>query len=115
MLWQAPGRFEAALALLLQWGGPEKILWGTGCTVVHPQHLIEAMWAFAFTEETLARHGIPQIDNNMKRAILGRNYARMIGRDIAELKAAQTGDGFRMARPLKSPWSVWKTHSHDRG
>jgi hypothetical protein len=114
LLWQAPGRFAAALALLLQWGGPEKILWGTGCTVTHPQHLIEAMWAFRFTLETLDRHGIPQIDETVKRLILGGNYARMIGRDIADLRAAQRGDAFDTDRPLEAPWTRWTRRSAPR-
>jgi hypothetical protein len=109
LLWQAPGRFEAALALLLQWGGPEKLLWGTGCTVVHPQHLIEAMWAFEFRPETLDRHGIPPMDEGVKRAILGGNYARMIGRDLGDLRAMQAGDGFEGPRERKAPWTIW-TH-----
>ncbi|MBL0923794.1 MAG: amidohydrolase [Sphingomonadaceae bacterium] len=106
MLWQAPGRFEAALALLMQWGGPEKILWSSGCTVVHPQHLLQLFWAFAYSEETMVRHGIPQIDETVKRMILGGNYARMIGIDIDHWKSRQAGDGFD-GKELKAPWSCW--------
>jgi uncharacterized protein len=106
MLWQAPGRFEAALALLLQWGGPEKLLWSTGCTVVHPQHLIERMWNFAFSEQTLDRHGIPQCSDAIKRMIFGGNYARMIGLDCAALQARQRGDAFDGVE-RKAPWTCW--------
>jgi uncharacterized protein len=107
LLWQAPGRFEAALALLMQWGGPEKLLWGTGCTVTHPQHLIELMWAFQFSPETRDRHGIPPITDDIKRLILGGNYARMIGTDTKALATAQIGDAFDADTPIKAPWSVW--------
>jgi uncharacterized protein len=107
MLWQAPGRFAAALALLLQWGGPEKILWSTGCTVVHPQHLLELFWAFAFEDRVLDAHGIPQLDDATKALILGGNYARMIGLDIAEWRARQAGDAFAGREALRAPWSVW--------
>lgn len=107
MLWQAPGRFAAALALLLQWGGPEKILWSTGCTVVHPQHLIELFWNFAFAPQTLDTHGIPQLDAATKALILGGNYARMIGLDVAEWRARQVGDDFATRETLSAPWSVW--------
>ncbi len=106
LLWQAPGRFEAALALLMQWGGPEKLLWSTGCTVVHPQHLLQLMWAFAFSDDTMSRHGIPQCDEGVKRAILGENYARMIGRDPEEMRKAQAGDPYEGVE-MKAPWSVW--------
>lgn len=107
MLWQAPGRFEAALALLMQWGGPEKLLWSTGCTVVHPQHLIELMWDFQFSEETMARHGIPPISDEVKRMIFGGNYARAVGLDIPAWQAKQAGDAFAGRAELKRPWSVW--------
>lgn len=107
MLWQAPGRFEAALALLMQWGGPEKILWSTGCTVVHPQHLIELMWAFQFSAEAQARHGIPPISDEVKRMIFAGNYARAVGLDIGAWQARQAGDDFAGRRELKRPWSVW--------
>ena len=109
LLWQAPRRFAAALALLLQWGGPEKILWGTGCTVVHPQHLLELFWAFRLDEATQESHGVLPLDETVKRLILGGNYARMAGLDVPALAAAQAGDRFHRARGegLKAPWSCW--------
>jgi len=107
MLWQAPGRFEAALALLMQWGGPEKILWSTGCTVVHPQHLIELMWDFQFSEQTLARHGIPPLNDDVRRMIFAGNYARATGIDIAAWQARQASDDFSKRGGLKQPWTVW--------
>ena len=107
LLWQAPGRFADALALLMQWGGTEKILWGTGCSVTHPQHLLELFWAFQFTADTLERHGIPQLDEAAKRAILGGNYARMAGLDAGAIRAAQRGDAFDGAERTR-PWSAWE-------
>jgi uncharacterized protein len=109
MLYQAPGRFEAALALLLQWGGPEKIIWSSGCTVTHPQHLLELFWALQFKPETLDRHGLAPLDEPTKRAILGGNYARMIGLDAPAMQARHAGDAFDRVRKdgLRTPWSVW--------
>jgi uncharacterized protein len=107
MLWQAPGRFEAALALLLQWGGPEKIFWSTGCTVVHPQHLLQLFWAMRLSEETMARHGLPPLDETVKRMILGLNYAREMRLDVNAMRAAQADDAFVRRGDLKRPWSVW--------
>lgn len=106
MLWQAPGRFEAALALLMQWGGPEKIIWSTGCTVVHPQHLLELFWAFRFGEDTMARHGVPQLDENVKRLVLAGNYARLVGLDFEQVAARQRGDAFDGIE-RRAPWTVW--------
>jgi predicted TIM-barrel fold metal-dependent hydrolase len=107
MLWQAPGRFEAALALMMQWGGPEKIIWSTGCTVVHPQHLIELMWDFQFSAETQARHGLAPISDEVKRLIFAGNYARAVGLDIGAWQARQAADDFAAQTDLRPPWSVW--------
>ena len=109
LLWQAPRRFAAALALLLQWGGPEKILWGTGCTVVHPQHLIELFWSFELDEPTCEAHGVPPMTDAVRRMVLGGNYARMAGLDVAALRERQAGDRYAREREagLKAPWSCW--------
>ena len=108
LLWQAPGRFAEALGLLLQWGGPEKLLWATGCTVTHPQHLLEAFWAFELPDVVCARYGVPPLSEAVKRLVLGGNYARMIGLDVPALLARQQGDGFGDAgRALVAPWSAW--------
>jgi hypothetical protein len=110
LLWQAPGRFEAALALLMQWGGVEKLFWSTGCTVIHPQHVLELFWNFRFSEDAMNRHGIPQLDRPIKEMILGGNYARAMGIDIPEFREKQAGDAFAKARGsgLKPAWSNWK-------
>ncbi len=109
MLWQAHGRFEAALALLMQWGGPEKILWSTGCTVVHPQHLIELFWNFSFSEDMMVRCGIPQINDTVKRLIFAGNYARAVGLNVDDWRVRQAADDFTKLKrePLKAPWSIW--------
>ncbi len=108
LLWQAPGRFAEALGLLLQWGGPEKLLWATGCTVTHPQHLLEAFWTFQLPEAVQARYGVPPLGEAVRRLVLGGNYARMIGLDVGGLLARQAGDGFGDGgRPLSPPWSAW--------
>ncbi|PAX06780.1 amidohydrolase family protein [Sphingomonas lenta] len=109
LLYQAPQRFAAALALLLQWGGPEKILWGTGCTVVHPQHLIELFWNLELDERTQEMHGVPPLSPEVKRLILAGNYARMTGLSITALQERHAGDRYARARTegLKAPWSCW--------
>jgi len=110
LLWQAPGRFEAALALLMQWGGIEKLFWSTGCTVIHPQHVLELFWNFRFSEETMSRHGIPQLERVIKEMILGGNYARAMGLDLGRIASAQAEDNFAPAKKqgLKEAWSSWK-------
>jgi predicted TIM-barrel fold metal-dependent hydrolase len=110
LLWQAPGRFEAALALLMQWGGVEKLFWSTGCTVIHPQHVLELFWNFRFSAETMHRHGVPQLERPIKELLLGGNYARAMGLEIDEYRKSQANDDFAKARAsgLKPAWSIWQ-------
>lgn len=111
LLFRAPGRFADALAQLLFWGGPEKILWSTGCTVAHPQILLEKFWSMQFSEETMDRVGVPQIDDATKRLILGGNYARMAKIDLdAHLAIIRDDEFSRSVREngLAAPWSSWR-------
>lgn len=109
LLWMAPGRFEIALAQLMQWGGPEKIIYSTGCTVTHPQHVLEAFWQFDFSQEVCRTYGVQPLTEDIRRMILGGNYARMINLDIEDWRRRQANDEFaRLQREtLESPWSNW--------
>lgn len=99
---ESPMNFAEVLAELLIWGGPERIVWSTGPTAIHPQPLIEAFWEFQFPAPML-ENGVPPLTDEIKRMILGENALRMIGKDpdavktkledradrVAELRAAQ--------------------------
>lgn len=115
LLWAAPGRFSEVLGQLMFWGGPEKIIYSTGCTVIHPQHVLALMWDFQFTEDTMRRVGVPPISDEIKRLILAGNYARMVGLDIGEAKAAISGDDYaerlRAQGELAAPWTHWRQHA----
>jgi predicted TIM-barrel fold metal-dependent hydrolase len=111
LLWRAPGLFEDILAQLLFWGGPEKIFFASGVALVHPQPLIELFWNMRFSDETLRKYGIPQLDEATKRAILGLNYARVAGIDVEKARAAARNDAFARAKQahggLFAPFSRW--------
>jgi len=77
---ESPMNFAEVLAELLVWGGPERIIWSTGPTAVHPQPLIEAFWEFQFPD-VLLENGVPPLTNEIKRMILGENALRMMGED----------------------------------
>ncbi|MEE4210739.1 MAG: hypothetical protein V2I43_15920, partial [Parvularcula sp.] len=115
LLWAAPGRFSEVLGQLMFWGGPEKIIYSTGCTVIHPQHILSLFWDFQFTPDTLSRVGVPPINDDIKRLILGGNYARMIGLDIEAAASAIAGDSFdqrlQAQGKLAPPWTHWRAHT----
>jgi hypothetical protein len=82
--------------------------------VIHPQHVLSLFWDFQFTEDTLSRVGVPPIDDQIKRMILGGNYARMIGLDIDEAAGKIAGDSFdrrlEAQGGLAPPWTHWRAH-----
>jgi predicted TIM-barrel fold metal-dependent hydrolase len=83
---ESPMNFAEVLAELLVWGGPERIIWSTGPTAVHPQPLIEAFWEFQFPE-MLLENGVPPLTDEIKRMILGENALRMMGKDPDEVRS----------------------------
>ncbi|PLS18601.1 amidohydrolase [Bacillus sp. M6-12] len=111
-----PQAFLQAMAGLISAGGPvalDKIIWGTGCMAFHPQPLLEAFWNdFAFPEELVNGHGLPRMDKEAKRKILGENFARMIGFDLQKAKQRTVGDEFDKKRKETggnaSPFSTTK-------
>lgn len=83
---ESPLNFAEVLAELLVWGGPERIIWSTGPTAVHPQPIIEAFWDFQFPD-TLLANGVPPLTQDIKRMILGENALRMLGKDPSEVRS----------------------------
>ena len=86
---ESPMNFAEVLAELLVWGGPERIIWSTGPTAVHPQPILEAFWEFQFPE-TLLENGVPPLTDEIKRMILGENAVRMMGQDPDEVQSKLT-------------------------
>lgn len=78
----------------------ERLIWSTGCMLVHPLPFLEAFWAYQFPKSMLDA-GTPELTVPMKQRILGGNLARLIGipsSQQARLIAAKTSNFAR-------PWS----------
>jgi predicted TIM-barrel fold metal-dependent hydrolase len=108
-----PGKFQEILAQLLFWGGKEKLLYSASVPYGHPRPQIEALWNLQLSEDLLEKYNIEQLTLDDKRAILGGNYASMVGLDIEQAKAAIADDEFSQelkARDgeLQAPWSNWR-------
>ncbi|WP_238006990.1 amidohydrolase family protein [Dactylosporangium sp. AC04546] len=110
-----PKTFAKILLSLLHVGGNtvyERIHWGTGTFQFHPRPCIESFLDFEFPEDLLEEtglyHPVEQITLDHKRDILGRNFARLHGLDIAELKRNIAGDEFSRpdGEPLPAPYST---------
>jgi hypothetical protein len=112
-----PRRFAHVIGTLLRYGGPERIIFGTGCSVAHPQPIVEAFSGFEMPEDLIEGYGYPEVTGAMKRKIFGENMARLHGFDPAERAAALAGDEWaprRAARRAGEP-SPWRAHRKRHG
>jgi uncharacterized protein len=110
-----PNTFADILIGFCHIGGNEmlnRVFWGSGGTLVHPQPGLEAFMNFEFPEEKLDNSGlfaaVKQITMEDKRNILHGTYARLHGIDIEAAKQAIAGDEFSRApgEPVAEPYST---------
>jgi predicted TIM-barrel fold metal-dependent hydrolase len=91
-----PMAFTQAMAGLLAQGGAavlDRLLWATGS--MHPQASLEKFWhEWDFPLEMQEGLGLPSITKDLKKKILGENYARMLGLDIPAMKEKLDQDEF---------------------
>lgn len=79
----APRRVQHHIGRLMQVGGAEKILWGSEAALAGgPKPYIDAFMNFDIPEDLRSNYGYPQITHEDRRAILGGNFARLMGVDI---------------------------------
>ncbi len=103
-----PRAFAEVLLGLCRVGGSdmlERLFWGSGGTLCHPQPALAALRDFQFPEDLLDSAGmfkpIRQITEQDKRNLFGETFARLHGLDIAALKKGIEGDQF--SRPAGVP------------
>ncbi|HEY1774740.1 MAG TPA: amidohydrolase family protein [Solirubrobacteraceae bacterium] len=101
----APMRLLHVLGALLAAGGEDRIVWATGCDFAHPRPLIEAFWNLEMTDSLREGYGYPELTREIKKKILGLNFARMHGLEVEQLKQATVGDEFSVRTSLARPWS----------
>jgi len=109
----APGAFENVIAQLMVTGGAGKILYSDGNMVFHSQPILERFRAFQFSEQTMRHWGLLQITQADKALILGGNFARILGIDVAAAKTAIADDAFSRERARtgrQAPYSNWRAY-----
>lgn len=118
-----PDAFAEYLMGLCRIGGNamlDRMFWGTGCALVHPQPGLRAFMDFQIPEEKLERSGLfgamKQITLEDKRNMLGRTYAKLHGIDLTAAQRAIEGDEFSRpdGSPLPEPYSTIKLESQKR-
>ncbi|MDN5757974.1 MAG: amidohydrolase family protein [Tomitella sp.] len=90
----------------------DRMFWGSGGTLIHPQPGLRAFMDFEFPQDLLDAAGmfipVQQITMENKRNMLGGTFARLHGIDIGRCKQAIAGDEFSRAEgeQLPEPYST---------
>lgn len=105
-----PRTFAEILLGLCRVGGSDmlnRLFWGSGGTLHHPQPGLEAFVNFEIPEDMLANGGlfkpIRQITRDDKANMLAGTFAKLHGLDLAKLKAGIAGDAFEVAKQSGFP------------
>lgn len=110
-----PRLYERALLGLMHIGGEaviDRLIWSSGTMQFHPDLQLGAFARFQFDDAVREEFGLfgpppPPLSEEHKGKILGGNYARLHGLDVAALEAAIAADEFSYdpASP-PAPWST---------
>jgi predicted TIM-barrel fold metal-dependent hydrolase len=85
----APRRVQEHMGRLLQVVGAHKILWGSEAALAGgPAPYLKAFMELEIPADLRSGYGYPQITPTDKRQILGENFAKLMGVDIADRKLA---------------------------
>ena len=79
-----PRVFAEAVGLLLR-EAPDRVVFGDGCTLVHPRPALEAFAAFEMPDDLVRGRGFPEVTPALRGKVLAGNIARAHGLDISGL------------------------------
>ncbi len=104
----APLRFAHLIGSMLTAHAEDRVLWATGAMAAHPRPMLERFWDFQIPVELQEGYGYPPLTGEIKRKILGENFARLHGLDLGLLQARVADDTWERRRReegLAEPWS----------
>jgi predicted TIM-barrel fold metal-dependent hydrolase len=106
-----PRVFAETLGRMLSACGSERLLFGSGTNLMHPQPLLEAFTGYELPADLVEEHGFPQLTEQDRRNILGENLLRVHGLDAERVRAGIAGDTFERSRTadLAPPWSALRS------
>lgn len=103
-----PRRFAKAVGTLLS-VAPDRVLFGSGAPLTHPQPIVEAIADFTMPAD-LVDEGLPDLTEEVKADLLGLNMARLHGIDVPAVSARLADDPLSEARAAylaneREPWA----------
>jgi uncharacterized protein len=103
-----PRRFAEMMEPLLLSGAHDRIFFSTGAPVMHPRPFVQAFWEFQMPQ------GFPALTAEVKRGILGENFARLHNWSIGDIKRRCAADVYGLRRKqYVQPWSVIRGAADD--
>lgn len=102
-----PRKLARILGEFLAAGGQRKLFWSSGASSPHPRPVLEAFAQLRMPDDMVEGDGYPPLTEAIMADILGLNYARMHGLDVAAIRAAIGDDDLtrRRRQGIAPPWS----------
>jgi uncharacterized protein len=111
-----PRRFARTVGALVAWA-PDRVLFGSGAPLQHPQPIVEAIDAFRMPEDLL-QEGLPEFTEEIKAGLLGEMGSTSRSSDARpSTTASQRADGSTSSIPIRggpsaSAWPRAWPHDH---
>jgi uncharacterized protein len=104
---RSPRRFAEIMGLFLAAGAADRIIYASGCTLVHPKPTIDGILDFSMPTDLIEGYDYPEFTDEIRYNILGANFLRLHGIDQAQLAAKVGADEWRAHQNegLLEPWS----------
>lgn len=102
-----PRKLARILGEFIMMGGAKKLFWSSGASSPHPRPVLEAFARLEMPTDMVEGDGYLPLTADIKADILGRNYARLHGIDLAAMQAGIADDELsrRRGQGLAEPWS----------
>ncbi len=105
-----PRVFAESVGRLLR-EAPDRVVFGDGCTLVHPRPGLEAFARFEMPDDLVDGHGFPKMTEDLRAGVLGANIARAHGLDIAALTRTASAAA---SKELREPWQSLRVGTEGR-
>lgn len=107
LLINQPTRFAHILGTLLRAGVGDRLIFGSGCALNHPDPQVRGFLDFEMPQELIDGYDYPEVTLDIKCKVLSGNFARMHGIDIQQRQQAIQGDQWakERAKGKAAPWS----------
>jgi hypothetical protein len=88
-------------------GAEDRIVFSTGCPLVHPAPMIQQFLDFEMPKDLVEGQGYPEFSDEIKRKVLGQNFLNLHGIDADELREKTKDDEWSRRRAEEGTVDTW--------